>query len=129
MKRFAFLTCMIFGQLTAIEVIPNPTLADRLSYFAQNLRDFADMRPQAAATLVVALVTGSGYCLASYFDCLPAAIPSVSNVKKKICKALPEQTPGVVVGEIWLGLIAVYFLQDLPAFIGSWFENPLPDGA
>jgi hypothetical protein len=134
MKRITFglLSCMIFGQVSAfIEVIHGPTFGDRLGFFMENTKDLMERHPNRMKGLMGALAVatvGAGYVAASYFDRLPASAPSVSTIKGEISKVLPKQTPLVIAAECVLGLAAAYLLQDVPAFVGSLFQDPFPDG-
>lgn len=122
------LSCMIFGQALAIEYIPSPTFGQHMSFSMENTKDLAELYPNRAKALLVAVAAGAGYLFASYFDRLPAAVPSVSKIKGEIKKAVPAQTPAVIVAECVLGLAAAYLLQDVPVFAASLFANPYPDG-
>lgn len=134
MKRITFglLSCMIFGQVSAfIEVVHGPTFGERLGFFMENTKDLMERHPNRTKGFMGALAVatvGAGYVSASYFDCLPAAAPSVSTIKGEISKILPKQTPVVIAVECVLGLAAAYLFQDVPAFVGSLFANPFPDG-
>lgn len=125
---FGLLSCMVFWQTSAIEVISGPAFSDRLGFFMENTKDLMELHPNRTKALLALAVVGAGYVTASYFDRLPASAPSVSTIKGEISKVLPKQTPVVIAAECVLGLAAAYLLQDVPAFVGSLFANPFPDG-
>ena len=128
---FGLLSCMFFGQASALERVPDTTLSERFGFFIDNTKNFMAVNPISTNVLMGAFavtMVGAGYVAASCFDCLPASAPSVNTIKDEIRKILPKQTPLVIAAECAFGLVVAHLLQNVPGFVGRLFQDPLWDG-